>query len=81
MTIELDKRTVRAIAVEVAKLIRGEGISDVRLIPCSEAAKILGISQDRLRKTKDKYPHVKRGEGQRARLYFDADKLVRAASV
>ena len=82
MTIELDKRTIHAIAVEVAKLLRGEGVSDTRLISCREAAARLGISMDRLRKIKDdeagtpRFSYVKRGEGQRARLYFDADRLM-----
>lgn len=77
MTIELDKQTIRAIAAEVAKILRDNRVSDVRLIPCPEAAKRLGISQDRLRKIKNRFSYVKRGGGQRARLYFDADKLIR----
>lgn len=82
MLIELDKRTIHAIAVEVAKLLRGEGANDQRLIPCREAAERLGISMDRLRKIKDddkgtpRFSYIKRGEGQRARLYFDADRLM-----
>ena len=38
-------------------------------VNCSEAARILGISQVRLRARKDEFPHIK-GDGQQGRLLF-----------
>lgn len=60
----------------VVKMLHREDALAQRLIPCSEAASRLGISPDRLRRLKDSFTHVKRGKGQQARLYFDADRLI-----
>lgn len=79
MTIELDDRTMNIIAKKVADVVlrelRGTGCSESKYISCGEAAKKLGISTDRLRKTKNKYTYVKRGEDNQSRLYFDENSL------
>ncbi len=80
MTIELDERSMNVLAAKVAKLVAKamkREDQDVRYVTCREAARMLGISSDRLRKTKDKYCYVKRGESERSRLYFRADSLHR----
>ena len=81
MTIELDDRTMNILAHKTAKILarmlRNEGMTDQRLIPCTEAAKRLGISPDRLRRLKDSFTHIKRGTDSQARLFFDADLLIK----
>lgn len=79
MTIELDDRTLNLLAAKVAKIVVKtlckEGVDDVRLISCQEAASRLGISAAYLRQIKDRFTYEKRGSNSRSRLYFDADKL------
>ena len=81
MTIELDERTMNILAQKTAKILvkmlRNEGTTDQRLIPCVEAANRLGISPDRLRRIKGSFTHVKRGDGKQAKLFFDADLLIK----
>ena len=45
-------------------------------VTCSEAAKILGISPDRLRHIKDRFDCKKQGGHQQGRLVFRADTLM-----
>ena len=80
MNIELDERTMNIIAKKTAKIVvsmlRNEGAQDQRLISCKEAAGRLGISPDRLRRIKDCFTHIKRGNSTQAKLFFDADLLI-----
>ena len=78
MTIELDDRTMNILAGKVAKIVlqqlRGEATKP-NYITCAEAAKRLGVSKDWLRKTKNNYTYIKKGEGVQSRIYFDANQL------
>jgi hypothetical protein len=80
MTIELDDKTLNLLAQKtakiLAKMLRNDGATDRRLIPCVEAAKRLGITPDRLRRIKGNFTHIKRGTGKQAKLFFDADLLI-----
>ena len=81
MNIELDERTMNILATKTAKIVvkmlRNEGAQDQRLISCKEAADRLGISPDRLRRIKDCFTHIKRGDKTQAKLFFDADLLIK----
>lgn len=66
MEITLDQKTIDAIAYKMAmivvkKLREKEVLPE--LVDTNEAARILCIKPDTLRKIKDKYPHIKKGEG------------------
>ena len=80
MTIELDEKTLNILANKIANIVvrklRNQGADDVRLIPCAEAAKRLGITPDWMRKIKDNFSYIKRGDGKQSRLYFNADTLI-----
>lgn len=58
MELELSKQTIDAIAHRTAlilsKMMKEES-GNMEMVPCSEAAKILHISEDRLRRVKDRY--------------------------
>ena len=80
MEITLDQRTIDAIAYKAAmivvkKLREKEALPE--LVDTKEAARILGITPDWLRKNQDKYPHIKNGEGRNAKLMFRRDSLIR----
>jgi hypothetical protein len=46
------------------------------LVTTEEAARILGITPDRLRHIKNRFPHVKGGEKQQGKLLFKRDALL-----
>ena len=73
MNVTLDKKTIRAIAEEIVKIMRSK---DTELITTEEAAKILGVTPSWLRKIKGKYPHVKKGDNDRGRLLFDKKAII-----
>ena len=79
--IELDRKTIDAIARKTAKMFvaelrRQQDMEARGLIPIKEAASILGVSVSHLREIKDKFPYVKYGEGKYGRLFFKKDALV-----
>jgi hypothetical protein len=79
--ISLDQKTIDAIAIKAAKAVvremkREQELQERGFVPISEAANILGVSVSHLRAKKDKFPHVKYGEGKYGRLFFKKDTLV-----
>lgn len=83
MEIELSQESIRRLADElaprVAKIIIKSGIqNDDEWVRTSEAAKILGISENWLRLTKDRYPHVKNGNDSRGQLMFKKSELIKS---
>ena len=66
-------------AVVLAKLLKKQD-EKPDLVPTNEAARILGITPDRLRhivcQDPTRYPHVKRGDSSRSRLMFVRDALL-----
>lgn len=70
MKVELSQESIEKIANRVALLIKGEDVPEGEYITTSEAARILGISSDRLRHLKDKFPHVKSGINGQGKLLF-----------
>lgn len=53
----------------IPEVLQKSGNASDEYVNCSEAARILGISQVRLRARKDEFPHIK-GDGQQGRLLF-----------
>ena len=78
--IRLDKSTVESIANKTAKILMREMkkqqvLEAQGLVPMKEAASILGISVSHMRAIKEKFPHVRYGEGQNGRYFFKKDSL------
>lgn len=76
----LTKAEIRLIASEVVSILE-EHMAQERqeLWTTARAAEYLGVSQRTLRRNKDMYPHVKRGDGKQSRLMFMANGLRKAA--
>ena len=62
---KLDPNSIDAIAYKAAKIVVSElkkcEEPQLEMVPVSVAAKILGISEDHMRRIKDKFPHIKNG--------------------
>ena len=82
MEIQLSEKQMDSLANRTAKivvnLLRVEDCPKPRkkYIGIKEAAGILGMSEYHLRRIKDKFPHIKRGNNQQARIYFDEEALL-----
>lgn len=74
MEISLDKdslhRLAHVLAPLIAKELKRKENDEERWITTHEAATMLGISDGHLRKTKDRYPHIKNGEHKQGELRF-----------
>ena len=68
MTVTLSDETIEKIALRVVQL-QERRVGD-ELISTIEAARILHISTDRMRKLKHRFPHVKFGDNDQCRLMF-----------
>ena len=66
----------KKVALLVGKKLKEEAKKEPELVTTEEAARILHITPDRLRHTKEKYPHVKQGENKQGKLLFVRDALV-----
>lgn len=75
--VTLDYTTIKAIAKEVARLLKRDEMPD--LVTTQQAAEILGISAGRMRQIKDKFPHVKKGADKQAKLLFKKSALIEKA--
>ena len=69
------------IAYKAAKIVVSElkkcEEPQLEMVPVSVAAKILGISEDHMRRIKDKFPHIKNGNNKQGRLLFVRDALLK----
>lgn len=71
MRIELSEKSCEMIAQKLAVIIKGEDVNpQCELLTTKEAAAMLKISADRMRKLKDKFPHVKSGSKDQSKLLF-----------
>lgn len=81
MQIELTQRDIDRIAQRTALIVmsrlQGQTIGSEEWVSTSEAARILGISETWLRKTKDNYPHVKGGDSKQSTLRFLRSGLIK----
>ena len=46
------------------------------LVSVKEAARILGVSVDHMRKLKDEYPYIRRGDNQQGHIFFIRESLM-----
>lgn len=67
----------RKVAYLVSKNLAEKTKEQPKLVTTEEAAKILGISADRLRHIKDQFPHTKGGDSKQGRLLFVRDALLK----
>ena len=80
--LEYDQKLIKLIAKEVVKELlkvqAEEPEPEKELISCKAAAAHIGVSEDYLRKIKDRLPHVKQGNTKQGRLLFVKDGLMEA---
>lgn len=77
--VTLDYPTIKAIAKEVAKLLRRDELPD--MVTTEEAAGILGITPSRMRQIKDRFPHMKKGANMQGKLLFHKAELIQRAGM
>lgn len=80
MNIELSNEQMAAIAGKTAQLVvnllkKDEQPGKKKYVDINKAADILGVSVYHLRRIKDQFPYIKRGENQQGRLLFEEDAL------
>lgn len=82
MQIELTQKDIDRIAQRTALIVmsrlQGQTIGEQEWVSTKDAAKILGISENWLRKNKDHYPHVKGGDSKQSSLRFLRSGLIKA---
>lgn len=82
MQIELAQRDIDRIAHRVALILlnklQGDTIGSEEWVSTREAARILGVSENWLRQTKDRYPHVKGGGSKQSQLRFLRSGLIKS---
>lgn len=79
---ELSDKQIEQIANKTAKLV----VRDLKsppeqsplLVSVKDAAKILGISVYHMRKIKDEYQYIRRGDSQQGHIFFIRESLVAA---
>ena len=80
MELELSKRQLdelaHKVAVIVAKRLR-EQEDTPEMVTTTEAARILGVTPQTMRRNQHKYPHVKGGENKQGKLLFVRDALLK----
>lgn len=75
----VDKKDIKLFAKEVAKQLY-ELMGDrhqAEYCTVKEAADILGISADHMRKIKDRYPYIKNGSKQQGHILFKKSELLK----
>ena len=81
MDIFLSEKQIDMIATKTAKILlhkmKEESESPSEYCDVKEAARILGITQNRMRNIKDKFPYIKNGSNQQGRILFLRDSLIR----
>ena len=80
MDIILSDKQIEAIASKTAEILfrklREEEEPPSDYVSVKEAAHILGITQNHMRRIKDKFPHIKNGPNSQGRLLFKRDSLL-----
>ena len=65
----------KKVATQVVKMMRVDSCSS-KMCTVKEAASILGIGEEHMRRIKDRFPHVKKGPKKAGRLFFERDALI-----
>lgn len=67
----------RKVAYLVQKNMAKELAKEPEMVSTDEAAAILGITPDWLRRIKDRFPHIKAGDQKQGKLLFVRDALLK----
>lgn len=74
MEIELNKKTIDAIAYKAALIVVRKLKDDNNILPemvtTKQAASILNITPGRMRQIADRFPHIKQGDNKQGKLLF-----------
>lgn len=80
MQIELSQKTIDEIARRTAMIVFrkfAEAEEEYpEMVTCKEAAAILHISPNNLRRRKDEFPHIKNGDNKQGKLLFYRKSLL-----
>lgn len=81
MNIELSEKQMQMIASKTATILlrklKEDNEPPSEYCDVKEAARILGITQNSMRRIKDKFPYIKNGTNQQGRILFLRDALIR----
>jgi len=79
MVIELSKWQLDELCRKIVKEIRRQQEQDAapEMVTTVEAARILGVTPQTMRRNAHKYPHVKGGEHKQGQLLFVRDALLK----
>lgn len=80
MRFEYDQKFIKLLAKEMVKEMQKvkDETKEPELITVKEAAALIGVSEDYIRKIKDRLPHVKQGNNNQGRLLFVKEGLMEA---
>ena len=80
MRFEYDQKFIKLLAKEMVKEMQKvkDEAKEPELITVKEAAETLNLSEDYVRKIKDKLPHVKQGNSKQGRILFVKEGLMDA---
>jgi hypothetical protein len=74
-------RFLNDLASKVAYLVGKKVVEmtkeEPEMVSTVEAARILSISPDRMRRIKDRFPHIKEGDAKQGKLLFVRESLLR----
>lgn len=73
---ELQKICIEAAKIAISEVNREEKEKRPEMVGVKEAARILGISENHMRKIKNNFPHIKNGGHQQGRILFYRDRLI-----
>lgn len=78
MEIELSQKTIDQIAYKVCLMLQKKtgGPDQPEMVTTREAARILCISEGRMRQIKNRFPHIKNGDSAQGKLLFKRDALL-----
>ena len=80
MDVQLSDRDMTTIATKVTNMLlrrlKENEEQPTKMVGVKEAARILGISEGRMRDIKDRFPHIKSGNNQQGRILFVRDALL-----
>lgn len=78
MSIRLDPATIDAIAERVVELLHDQGAAGDELVDAAEIARRFGVSRDYVYERAQDFGAVRLGDGPKARLRFDPDRVAEA---
>ena len=80
MEIQISEKQMEKIASKTARILlrklKEDNEPPSEYCDVKEAARILGITQNSMRRLKDKFPYIKNGTNQQGRILFLRDALI-----